>query len=750
MNRTNKTLTVLAILLSLTGQAWAVIRTSTADGNLSAGATWVGGVAPVNGDQIVLLHNVTVDADITLGYACPTTPTTTPTFGNTGATPTNLATGTYRVAYAWVDAGGNVSNLNFTEATLAVTNGVTQPKVTIPALPTGVSSANIYLSAGAAYTTRLYKTGVTTTTTELVDALWMDGTDTYANATQWSIYEAVAIRYSSSANGKTLTVGEDVTLTIRGDIWSDSNSSATQQTFAMSPGSETIIHPPNGQQYRWYANANGYSIVGNGTEAKPCTFRTNKTDGGLSFYNNTVNFRNVGVGSCTWTNFEDCSTSSNSLTSRYDAGTTAISITDCNFNRCNYSFAGMNNYDGAFTFHRNVFTNSVSVVPAAGFTACFGLTLVHSGTPTQVRSIDLCGFDTGLSMGTAKHIRVTNSYIGGSKIYTTAATIWTSEDHFSGNMLYAEFGLQSFANNPIKNLYFVNLKTDNPHFCNGLTTVYGCVFEAPHAGNLGTGDICFGGTVSYCLVLPGGNGNGTGKLKNGGGSVRHNTCYGRTEDAMVDLNEASAATSAGDVPACNSNLVWCEVAGVASCKFIYSHSTAAQATDTVTESICNAGWNLTSATCYYNTSTSQAGVVGYKDIEISHASPYPNSQVGEGNISLTADPFVDRTRNLAKWGETLHGTDGTYAAAAAVAAEDPSLIAELLTWVKDGFKVTGSQGLLLKDAGDDGVTIGAMEYQAAGGGGPAAFLIPLGITKLDYSRLPKAMRPVETQFTLAP
>lgn len=43
--------------------------TSTTSGNLSVGTTWVGGVAPVNGDVIVIAngHVVTVDANITLG-----------------------------------------------------------------------------------------------------------------------------------------------------------------------------------------------------------------------------------------------------------------------------------------------------------------------------------------------------------------------------------------------------------------------------------------------------------------------------------------------------------------------------------------------------------------------------------------------------------------------------------------------------------------------------------------------------------
>lgn len=41
--------------------------TSTANGNWSAGGTWVGGVAPGSGDTAVLAHNVTVDVNTTIG-----------------------------------------------------------------------------------------------------------------------------------------------------------------------------------------------------------------------------------------------------------------------------------------------------------------------------------------------------------------------------------------------------------------------------------------------------------------------------------------------------------------------------------------------------------------------------------------------------------------------------------------------------------------------------------------------------------
>jgi hypothetical protein len=140
------------------------------------------------------------------------------------------------------------------------------------------------------------------------------------------------------------------------------------------------------------------------------------------------------------------------------------------------------------------------------------------------------------------------------------------------------------------------------------------------------------------------------------------------------------------------------------------------AVDAVTKSDYNAIQNPSSGTCTYNTSTSQAGVVGYAGIKVSNASAFPNSQVGQHDITLSANPLFDKTRNLATWAQVNHGTDGSYAAAFAVLLANPSLIGQastgLIAWVRAGHQVTGAAGLLLKDAGHDGVTIGAGEYVA--------------------------------------
>ena len=94
--------------------------------------------------------------------------------GSSGGT---LAAGTYQVAYTWVHAHGETTIGASQSTTLTAASG-NIPQVTIPALPSGAVSANIYLTnvSVPAGPLVLFKTGVTTTTTTLNSATWNGGT----------------------------------------------------------------------------------------------------------------------------------------------------------------------------------------------------------------------------------------------------------------------------------------------------------------------------------------------------------------------------------------------------------------------------------------------------------------------------------------------------------------------------------------------------------------------------------------------
>jgi hypothetical protein len=99
--------------------------------------------------------------------------TVAPTGG--GATGGLMPAGNYFFAYTWVDGFGETTI--GTSRSASVTVGATNiPRITIPALPTGVQSANIYVTpaGGAAGTEQLYATGITTTTFDCATALKAD------------------------------------------------------------------------------------------------------------------------------------------------------------------------------------------------------------------------------------------------------------------------------------------------------------------------------------------------------------------------------------------------------------------------------------------------------------------------------------------------------------------------------------------------------------------------------------------------
>jgi hypothetical protein len=130
---------------------------------------------------------------------------------------------------------------------------------------------------------------------------------------------------------------------------------------------------------------------------------------------------------------------------------------------------------------------------------------------------------------------------------------------------------------------------------------------------------------------------------------------------------------------------------------------------------------------YWDNSSGDSQVIDLVDSNAyfnAAAAPFESGiTVTTNNDFGVADPqFFDSSRNLATWGQIIHGTDGTDSAAIALflskngyssvtdtQSDTPSgvTVAELIEWVAEGFKV---QNASLKDAGHDGVTIGAMDY----------------------------------------
>lgn len=109
--------------------------------------------------------------------AAPLAAITNPTVAATGAVTTatgGLAAGTYIFAYTWVSAGGETTIGSSTSAGQIVVGTTELITLTIPALPSNATSANIYItSAGGAApaTLQLYRTGITATTVACTTAI---------------------------------------------------------------------------------------------------------------------------------------------------------------------------------------------------------------------------------------------------------------------------------------------------------------------------------------------------------------------------------------------------------------------------------------------------------------------------------------------------------------------------------------------------------------------------------------------------
>jgi len=130
-----------------------------------------------------LTYLVTITRGGVAGAASPlANPSTQATVNVTGGgAGGSLPAGDYYVSYTWNSTEGETTAGTSQSAQFTAT-GTDIPRVTIPALPTGATSANIYLTdtGGATGTGRLYRRNVTTTTVDL-DLASYDG-GTFANS----------------------------------------------------------------------------------------------------------------------------------------------------------------------------------------------------------------------------------------------------------------------------------------------------------------------------------------------------------------------------------------------------------------------------------------------------------------------------------------------------------------------------------------------------------------------------------------
>lgn len=213
-----------------------------------------GGV-PGAGDNVVVSsgHTLSIDGTRSLGTNGPNAPAAAPTVSaSAGGTTTNLPSGNYYVRIVAVNANGE-SSCSAESSILTLTNGVSTPRIVLPALPTGGSTWSVYITntntSSGGITHRRYATGLSAGNYEPVSASWEDGTVAFASA-----------KLLSPASGiwgvGVFNLAGSASLTVAGDLVANSTSGTT-----LGAGSTLTFSVPSGQSFYWAGSISNGSVA---------------------------------------------------------------------------------------------------------------------------------------------------------------------------------------------------------------------------------------------------------------------------------------------------------------------------------------------------------------------------------------------------------------------------------------------------------------------------------------------------------
>lgn len=338
-----------------------------------------------------------------------------------------------------------------------------------------------------------------------------------------------------------------------------------------------------------------------------------------------------------------------------------------------------------------------------------------SGYTSGTRLIDGNVFDKQVHAYTGAGLTVTGNLFAGT--FDATAGDWVSG---SGNMFLDQNNLIPGS---LSDSYFIEPDaTDNPHYLQPVAqnapTYSGLIFDCPacvNSSDAGDGLLIPspGSAILYTITnsisLPSNTGVTSGCIFSALGNANatiaayHNTYY---VTANTGTTPAPALGTVGETfnTATGALLFKSNIAASPSTRtdFLLRNVNGAQNAD-----VCN------TAGCNYNAAYNMAAG--------SEGKGYNLTVTGSpGANDLSSDPqFADPTRDLGTFDAIYCGGPGTHAAAVATlklkntpSAVANCTIANALTHVKNGFKV---RNIAYKDAGHDGVTIGAMGYEAASG-----------------------------------
>jgi hypothetical protein len=457
-----------------------------------------------------------------------------------------------------------------------------------------------------------------------------------------------------------------------------------------------------------------------------------------------------------------------------------ISWTDNQIDRCNVRFGrrgGDNSWDGPYTFQRNEMTNSVPWTSGGtGWDRC-AIAFESSNTfgGSNVRLIDSNKFDCGVGFGAIREPTFTNNVIAVSDrnvmVFSDPGNCtWSNASQFQNNLLALVSGLthlyeivSGWPSVPAGPNYCLDNGTDtppNPHYfdvsstANGNILLDGWVFEA---GQGGGGDILANynassvttGTPVYkvvrCLVLAISGGADVGissgtlceVISNATNSTIKWICEHNTFIAHGGDPETAPLGVAGEAMGQYVDLIK-SVRGNLTVNFVNNLQCYA-ATDfgigqgngsqVVANALTVAGWNgflnPTTGVCVFN--GTNHNTVGYGGFKFSAA--YPGNLNPSTDVTVSADPFFDSTRNIRRYGQRVlgvaAGADDYLTNTVNAILANPSLVGAALTdptpgliaWVKYGYHVIDSS-LRGASYGTDPLTVDSAG-NAWGGGATA-------------------------------
>ena len=518
-----------------------------------------------------------------------------------------------------------------------------------------------------------------------------------------------------------LTVNSGISLTVRGGMEFSTN------IFTLEAGSilefdASNATTPLSQKYELRLGTSHNQVpqlVANGTSGSHVTIRSN-SGGGNAWINDGTGpwLRGAGTLNLNYVDFLRMGDSSNRAirTSPSNSGD-SVKILNCTFDTTG-GIGGTYNMNadlGTFRIEDTNFTNTAATEAWRVENA----TSYASGTRTVLRNV----FDKHVLFYTPGGFTIEDNYFHEALASTAGA--WTTFRH-NFIRLTGPYNAVLIRGSTYRNFWYWDDPSEaNPKFNQaGLTTLTmdGDIYESDQTV-AGEGDCILGDvpgsaatlTIQNQIALPNAIGDNSCTLTSYSGNanltviVNHNTALLGTQQ-MLTVGETYIGHT-GMVSSFRSNLGW----DTSARGYLMADSGV---NDSVSNLVTSANANYNNA--YNNLAGSNAK--GYNNLEFSSGSPGAND--------LAVNPnFVDSARDIAKWDTSLGG-----------AGTDSNVITELrkrglstwnsnystqnlIAYIRAGFAPTN---VSLQNAGHDGVTIGAVEYQAASTGQAGGVLL-LGV-----------------------